>query len=174
MKKIEKDTTRTPRSISLKEIRSQIQREGEDILQSERFKKGSDVTHHKNYSVAFHSLNAARYAVQIANWLARKGVRVNLRNVIRGSLLHDIGMTEDQVHGSPSYRKAYSHPKASVEIAKKEFEADEAQCDAIRRHMWPVCIIPPKHIEGWIILAADKCSSILEVKDVIKGVFRRG
>jgi len=34
---------------------------------------------------------------------------------------------------------------------------------AIKRHMWPLCIVPPNTIEGWILLYADKVVALKEI-----------
>lgn len=137
--------------------------ECEDILSSGRFQKAKRVRHHKKFNVAAHSMQTAVYGARLCGWLNRHGAKIDKRDVIRACLLHDIGMTEDQVHDSVQYRKAFAHPKKSVEIAAAEYGANEVQLDAVRRHMWPICVIPPKHVAGWLVVAADKMASCKEV-----------
>lgn len=150
------------------EIKNEILRIGGDIIHSDRFRKAWETDHHVEFNVAAHSLEAAGYALLIARWLERHGVKVNEEDVVRAALLHDIGMTEDRVWRSPSYRKAYSHPKRGYQIARDEFGANRQQLEAIRRHMWPLCLIPPRHLTGWIVLTADKASASREAKEVAK------
>ena len=140
-----------------------IEKYGADILSSRRFSRAYLIPHHKQHCVAQHSLRVADRACRISDWLIRRGVQVSREDVVRASLLHDIGMTEEKVYASHSWEKAYSHPRLSAEIAKTEFHANEVQQEAIRHHMLPVCIIPPAHLTGWILLAADKICSIREV-----------
>lgn len=146
------------------EIQREVRRLGGDIISSERFAKAYDVPHHsKSGNIALHSLETAGYALMIARWLERHGVSVNVRDAVRAGLLHDIGMTEDEVFLSPSRKKARSHPREGVRIAREEFEANETQAEAIRHHMFPVFATPPRTIEGWVVTAADKCCSVHEV-----------
>ena len=140
-----------------------MMKQEKDILFSERFFKAGEVRHHYNTSVADHSERTAAYAMRICSWLKRHSVRISEEDVVRACLLHDIGMTDEKVSGSVSFRKAYLHPKRSEQIAKNEFQANEVQCNAIRRHMWPICLIPPKFREGWVVMAADKCCSLWEI-----------
>lgn len=135
----------------------------EDILSSDRFHKAWNIRHHYSTSVAVHSERTAEYAMRICSWLKRHSVRINEEDVMRACLLHDIGMTDDKVSHSISFRKAYLHPVRSEQIAKDEFHANAVQCNAIRRHMWPICVIPPRYKEGWIVIAADKLCSLREV-----------
>lgn len=150
------------------ELERDVMRIGEDIVNSERFKKALQVRHHVKFNIAVHSLETAAFALRIARWLNRRGFSVDEENVVRASLLHDIGMTENPVFLSPSYKKAFSHPKEGRRIAESEFNANKEQLDAIRRHMWPIGIVPPKHMTGWIVLAADKLSSMREAKRVAR------
>ena len=136
---------------------------GADIISSERFRKAEKICHHKRENVADHSLRVAKRGYRMAVWLEKRGVSVDPQDVVRGSLLHDIGMTEDAVFDSVSFKKAYRHPRKGAAIAVEEFHANQVQTDAVRRHMWPICIIPPLHTAGWIVVAADKYCSVREV-----------
>ena len=137
---------------------------GGDIISSERFKKAETVLHHsQGGNIALHSLETAGYALELARWLDRHGVTVSERDVVRASLLHDIGMTEDDVFLSPSYKKARSHPREGARIAREEFGANDLQVNAILSHMWPVWrAVPPRSMEGWVVSLADKCCSMHE------------
>ena len=135
---------------------------GADILGSDRFLKAYRVKHHLKHNVAEHSLRVAESGYRMARWLNEHGIDVSCEDVVRGGLLHDIGMTERGVHESASYKKAFLHPQSSGDIAGAEYCANDVQLDAIRRHMWPICVIPPKHLAGWVIVAADKYSSVKE------------
>ena len=135
--------------------------EAQDILSSERFKRAEKIPHH-NTSVAKHSLKTAETAWRMCSWLNRHGFKVNREDAVRASLLHDIGMTDNSVHESASWKKAYTHPRRGAKIARSEFAAKDDQVNAISRHMWPVCVIPPKHMVGWVVIAADKYASMHE------------
>jgi uncharacterized protein len=145
-------------------LRNDILRHGRDIVSSERFTKARKVPHHsKGGNIARHSMETAGYALLLARWLDRHGVTVSERDAVRASLLHDIGMTEDEVFLSPSRVKAYTHPREGSRIAREEFGVSDLQADAILRHMWPIGHVPPHSIEGWVVVAADKCCSIHEI-----------
>ena len=144
-------------------IRERVAEMGADIIESDRFEKAKTVPHHNKYrSIAGHSVETAENALRISEWLKRRGVDVDEREAVRTSLLHDIGMTEDEVFLSPSRVKAYTHPEEGARIAREEFAANDVQVEAIRRHMWPIGRTTPRHATGWIVVAADKCTSIVE------------
>ena len=140
-----------------------IEREGRDILESERFKRSWNTGHHMMTNIACHSLAVAEYALHL--YEKEQYPDTEVRDVVRACLLHDIGMTDEGIHERVSFLKAYLHPRRSAEIAEKEFGANRIQIDAILHHMWPICVVPPHTPVGWLLLRADKyCSR----KDVVK------
>lgn len=145
------------------ELLQSVRELGAEILDSERFRAAEAIPHHLVGNVARHSLNVAKESCRIAEWLNRHGAQVDVKDAVCGSLLHDIGMTEAEVFRSPSWKKAYTHPERGAAVARDEYRATAVQEDAIRRHMWPICIVPPRHAVGWIITAADKICSIKEI-----------
>lgn len=148
---------------------------GEDIVSSRRFAKAEGVIHHsKEHNIAAHSVSTAVRALEITRWLNRRGATVDEKDVIRAALLHDIGMTEDSVSGSPSPVRARSHPREGERIAREEFGANDVQLDAIRHHMWPLCLVPPRTVEGWVVVAADKQCSVREAIEIGRDKLRAG
>ncbi len=146
-----------------KKLLQKVQELGANVINSERFQAAWKIPHHRKLNVAEHSINVAKESVRIATWLKRHGMNVNIEDAVCGSLLHDIGMTEKQIFRSPSWKKAYTHPDRGAIVARDEYRANAIQENIIRRHMWPICVIPPKHKEGWIVVAADKISSVKEL-----------
>lgn len=137
---------------------------GTDILRSERFQTAMHVTHHKKHTVADHSIRVAECALKMGGALKKKGIEVEDSDLVRGALLHDIGMTDRKVHESRSFIKCFTHPRMGERIAESEYGANKVQKNSIRRHMWPACIIPPLTAAGWIILVADKYCSMKELR----------
>jgi hypothetical protein len=137
---------------------------GDDIVASDRFAKAFEVPHHsKDRNIANHSYTTAIWTLRIARWLKRHGVRLSEVDSVRAALLHDMGMTVDEVFLSPSHEKAHTHPVEGARIAREEFDANETQLDAVLHHMWPVVPGRPHSPEGWTLVMADKCCSIGEV-----------
>ena len=145
-----------------------IIREGGDILESERFRKCQEIPHHKGTTVFRHSLEVAEYGLLLYEKGHDPGTDV--RDVVRACLLHDIGMTDREIHESVSFVKAYTHPRRSAEIAEEEFGANRIQVDAILYHMWPICVIPPTTDVGWILLKADKHCARNDVIEVFRNM----
>lgn len=149
------------------ELLKEVMELGEDVIASERFAKAKTVPHHsKDGNIAAHSLKTAGYGLQLARWLNKKRhAGLDEREVVRTCLLHDIGMTEDEVFLSPSPVKAKTHPVEGARIAQEEFDATDEQVDAILYHMWPFCsAVPPHSTLGFVVTMADKYCSLSEVR----------
>ena len=174
--KIKKKIRRRIReSVNNSDVRRQVQMHGREILRSERFGNAKDVPHHFGVSVARHTRHVADKSVKIALFLKKRGVDVNMRDVVRGSLLHDLGMTDRRVFCRPSFVKAYTHPREGVRIAMRDFgvDVDKEVRDAIVHHMWPICVVPPRHITGWIVTAADKAASMEETFGAVRRCLKK-
>ena len=157
---------------ALLDCEQDVIRLGGDIIRSERFAKARKVPHHRGkHNVAGHCMETAGYALLIARWLNRHGIAANERDAVRASLLHDIGMTEEEVHSSPSRVKARSHPLEGSRIAVEEYGANEVQADAILHHMWPIATSRPHGAVGWVVTAADKRCSMHEFKRDMRSAF---
>ena len=46
--------------------------------------------------------------------------------------------------------------------AQRDFELSEKEKEIIRKHMWPLTIIPPTCREAWIVNSADTFISLME------------
>lgn len=142
---------------------------GEDIVSSARFAKAETVHHHsRGHNIARHSVDVAASALRMTRWLNRHGMAVSERDAVRAALLHDIGMTEDKVFNSISPVKSRMRPIEGERIAREEYGANKVQLDAIRHHMWPLCVVPPRSFVGWVVLAADKRCSMHEARDILR------
>lgn len=53
--------------------------------------------------------------------------------------------------------------------ASREYRLTEREKEIIRKHMWPLTVVPPTCREAWIVTAADKWCSMLETLHMHKG-----
>lgn len=125
-------------------------------LHKTRFIENKNFIQHGTTSVYQHCVSVAYRSVIIA---AQLDLNVNMQAMIRGALLHDYflydwhGKKLRELHG-------FHHPRIACENALRDFDLDAREQDIIRKHMFPMTIIPPKYKEAWIICLADKlCSS---------------
>jgi len=134
----------------------------EPILRNSEFQRRRTFLHHQD-SVYDHSIRVAYVSYKMAKLISRYK-KINIKNVVISALLHDFYLRpwrEDKktliwekhgfVHGKVASINSYQFfPK----IMNRRIE------NAIKRHMFPLTLIPPRYIEGWIVTTADKYVSL--------------
>lgn len=150
-----------------KQLRRQIREAGTDILESENFQSTKEHIQHGTVTVHAHCINVAKHSLMLADKLK---VRTKRRELIRGALLHDYFLYDwhDKDHINPFKLHGFFHPGRALKNATRDFELTKREKDIIRKHMWPMTIIPPMCREAWIVTAADKWVSLKETLRIIK------
>lgn len=168
--------TRTPRQVELwkkhferqKELHDQIRREAIDILQSSNFRMTRGHIQHGTMTVNNHCMNVAKYSLAMSEKLH---IRCSKRELIRGALLHDYFLYDWHVgdYRKPHKLHGFYHPGRALANASKEYELTDREKEIIKKHMWPLTIVPPTCREAWIVTTADKWCSLLETLHIHKG-----
>lgn len=154
-------------------IRKILQKYGEDILNSETFQQSREYVQHGDFSVWKHSLNVAETSLRLSRVLPFK---FSERALVRGALLHDyfqydwhdrkIGRREIfefyKMHG-------FTHPATAARNARRNFHIGKLENEIIRKHMWPLTIVPPRSREAWVVTMADKYCSMMETFHLMRG-----
>lgn len=145
---------------------NQMKAYGKDIFSSPNFKMTRNHIQHGNVTVRKHSEQVALTALKIAHTLP---IRVKDRDIVRGALLHDYFLYDwhdKKVRPSHILKfyelHGFTHPKTALRNASREFKLSDREKDIIKKHMWPLTIVPPMCREAWIVTAADKYCSLLE------------
>lgn len=148
-----------------------IMRDASDIVKSYNFNKTKEYIQHGNMTVNSHCMNVARYSLAISNKLERIGITCNKRELIRGALLHDYFLYDwhHKDYVKPHRLHGFYHPGVALKNARKEYKLTPREQDIIKKHMWPLTIVPPMCREAWIVTTADKWCSILETVHIHKG-----
>ncbi len=139
-----------------------------DIIESKNFRSTKAHIQHGNMTVNSHCMNVAKYSLALSRKLR---IRCSERELIRGALLHDYFLYDWH---SPEHIPLYKlhglfHPGVAYKNASKEYELTPRESDIIRKHMWPLTVIPPMCREAWIVTAADKWCSLMETFHIHKG-----
>ena len=152
-------------------IRELIKEHGEDILKSENFKKTRKHIQHGTMTVHRHCMDVA-----CCSLLLNKKLRIgcNKHDLIRGALLHDYFLYDwhDKEYVAQGKRKrlhGFHHPMTALRNAEKEYQLNNTQREVIRKHMWPLSVVPPTCREAWVVTAADKYCSLMETMGLHKG-----
>lgn len=151
-----------------RELYRQIKEAAPDILASKNFRSTKKHIQHGTVTVNSHCINVAKHSLMISKKLK---VRCNQRELIRGALLHDYFLYDwhDKDHINPLRLHGIFHPGIALKNASEEYELTDREKDIIRKHMWPMTVIPPLCREAWIVTAADKWVSLMETLHVYRG-----
>ena len=92
------------------------------------------------------------------------------RSAARAGLLHDLFLYDWHTHARETgeHFHGFTHPRKAMNNAVKYFGISEMEKNLILRHMWPLTPVPPKHIEGYVVLYADKFCGLAEVGSNVK------
>ena len=151
-----------------KNLHRQIREAASDILKSTNFNSTKEHIQHGNMTVNSHSMNVAKYSLAISEKLR---IPCQKDEMIRGALLHDYFLYDWHVgdYAKPHKLHGFYHPGRALRNALKEYRLTPREQDIIKKHMWPLTVIPPMCREAWIVTAADKWCSLMETFHVHKG-----
>lgn len=151
-----------------KEMHRLLKEYGSDILDSDNFKKTEEYIQHGTMTVNSHCINVAKYSLALSKKL---GIRCNHRELVRGALLHDYFLYDwhDKNRENMKRLHGFYHPGIALRNAAKEYQLTRREKDIIKKHMWPLTVVPPRCREAWIVTTADKYCSLLETVRLHKG-----
>ena len=129
-----------------------------DIANNEIVLKMRNFRQHYNTSCYEHCKYVAYYT-----YLICKKFNLDYISATRGAMLHDLFLYDwrKKVDGRKGLH-AFTHPKTALENSLKLFDLNNKEKDIILKHMWPVTIIPPKYLEGFVITFVDKHCALSE------------
>lgn len=145
-----------------------LTRYGKDILKTDKFVESDQYIQHGSMSVMQHSIHVAKYSLRLAKKL---GIQCNRRDLVRGALLHDYFQYDwhSKEHCGLRNLHGFYHPGIALRNAEKDYELTKRQRDVIKKHMWPLTVIPPVCREAWIVTMADKYCSLMETLHLHRG-----
>ncbi|MBQ1274875.1 MAG: HD domain-containing protein [Cellulosilyticum sp.] len=115
------------------------------------FKQLKEYRHHYNTSTYDHSIGVAYFSL----WLARMlHIKCDEESLVYGALLHDYYLYD--CHANSRSFHLVKHPTISVENAKRDWKINKVQEDMIKRHMFPLTLMPPRYKESIIVNIVDK------------------
>lgn len=144
-----------------------VHKRGADILKSANMQKEKKFLQHGKVSVYTHSVRVAVLSLFLAELLR---VKVNEEAMMRGALLHDYFLYDWHDKNRENYQKLHGfyHPGIALKNARKEYHLTRREEDIIKKHMWPLTVVPPLCREAWVVTAADKYCSLLETLKIRK------
>lgn len=152
-------------------LHQEIMQDASDIVKSKNFDRTKAHIQHGNMTVNSHCMNVAKYSLAISKKLEKLGIKCQKAELVRGALLHDYFLYDWH---KPDYVKphrlhGFYHPGIALKNAQKEYQLTPREADIIKKHMWPLTVVPPMCREAWIVTTADKWCSLLETIHIHKG-----
>ena len=87
-------------------------------------------------------------------------LKVEMEQLIRGALLHDYFLYDWHNQLTPHHLHGFFHPGVALRNASMDVELTPIEHDIIKKHMFPLTLVPPKYLESWIVCWIDKkCSA---------------
>ena len=114
---------------------------------------------HGSTTVFAHCVKVACFSLFLANKLH---IPVNTPALLRGALLHDYFLYDWHEKNAGHRFHGFTHPATALKNAQEDFMLTPVEKDIIARHMFPLCPIPPRCREAWLVCAADKYCALLE------------
>lgn len=114
---------------------------------------------HGSTTVFAHCVKVAYFSLFLANKLH---IPVNTHALLRGALLHDYFLYDWHEKNAGHRFHGFTHPATALKNAQEDFMLTPVEKDIIARHMFPLCPIPPRCREAWLVCAADKYCALLE------------
>lgn len=150
-------------------IQKMLEEYASDILNSDNFKSTEQHIQHGSVTVHRHCMDVAKYSLLLNKKL---GLKCSQHDLIRGALLHDYFLYDWHDKEYLSQRKrlhGFWHPGIALKNAENEYELNDTQREIIKKHMWPLTIVPPKCREAWVVTVADKYCSLMETVGIHEG-----
>ena len=105
-------------------------------------------------------INRLRHVVSVSymSYCLCKVRSLDYRTAARAGLLHDLYYYDWHENDWSHRPHGYRHPGFAVKNAAELCggELDKLTFNIIKRHMWPLTVIPPKYKESYVVCFADK------------------
>ena len=134
------------------------------IVNSDVFKRLTGQKHHYNTTLDRHIFSVAYTCRKVSGFLKKLGIRIREHELIIAAFCHDLGMADrndSSVYSFFENNLAFHHGRRSVMYARKILGENltELEKNIIIRHMFPMQL-PPRYMEGWILIASDKFCTV--------------
>ena len=136
-----------------------------DILSSRPFKQMDQYIQHGSTTTMEHCLSVSYVSYNICRRFS-----LDYRSAARGGLLHDLFLYDWHTHCQETGERFHglTHPRAALKNANKYFDLNRVEQDIILKHMWPLTVVPPKTMEGFVVMYADKYCRLIESMEIVR------
>jgi uncharacterized protein len=135
------------------------------LLEMEELKHLADFKHHLNKTRLDHSLDVAWLSYSVT-----KRLSCDYTSAARGALLHDLFYYDWATEGPRLH--GFKHPRICLDNAIDIIDLNKREKDIIKKHMWPLTVVPPRYPEAWSVCLADTFCGIKDYADGLKSLAR--
>jgi len=128
-----------------------------DLISHDMVWSMGNYTQHVDISCLEHS-----FYVSYISYIVCKRLKLDYISAARGGLLHDFFLYDWHGTGLKGMH-GLKHPRIALCNANKYFDLNDIEKDIIRKHMWPLTIMPPAHIEAFVVILIDKYCTCMEI-----------
>ncbi len=103
-------------------------------------------------------------SVAYLSFLVSRKLGLDYVSTARAATMHDL-FYYDWRHNDMSHRPhGYRHPHTALKNAYYLCGTlNKKEKDIIRKHMWPLTLVPPKYPEAWVVTSMDKYCATIEL-----------
>ena len=129
-----------------------------DLIQNDTVQKMKLYRQHYDTDCFEHCYMVAYYCYKLC-----KKFNLDYISATRAAMVHDLFLYDWHIKGDRKGFHAFTHGDCACKNASALFDLSDKEKDIIKKHMWPVTLIPPKSIEGFILTLVDKESATEEI-----------
>ena len=131
---------------------------GADVLCSSEHQRCANYIQHGDTTVQQHAISVALMATNLAR---KTHLKYDYRSLVRGALLHDYFLYDWHEKGHCKFH-GYRHASIALHNAAEDFAITPIEADIIKKHMWPLNLVPPRCREAFMVTLSDKICSLKE------------
>ncbi|MCD7806394.1 MAG: HD domain-containing protein [Lachnospiraceae bacterium] len=139
-----------------KELRAMIS----ELERDGRFRQERRYMQHGSVTVYEHSIHVADKSLALSR---RLGWKIDEESLLRGALLHDYFLYDWHEKNGGHRLHGFHHPFRALANAREDYTLNTVEEDIIRRHMFPLTLLPPMYEESWIVCLTDKYCAVAEM-----------
>ncbi len=136
-----------------------------DIMNSKPFQKMNSFIQHGTTTTLEHCISVSYFSYKLCRFY-----NLDYVSAARAGLLHDLFLYDWHTHcrETGNHFHGFTHPVVALHNAEKYYSLNKTEKDIIKKHMWPLTVIPPKTKEGYVVMYADKYCGMIETVDRLK------
>ena len=103
-------------------------------------------------------------SVAYLSFLISRKLKLDYVSTARAATMHDLFYYDWREDDVSHKLHGYRHPKTAL---KNAFylcgTLNKKEVDIIKKHMWPLTVIPPKYLESFVVTSMDKYCATIEM-----------